>query len=153
MSVRLLKIGIPTFLILYALIGYYSQFSKEGEVYPFFSWQLFTRTPNLIETFYSIRITEANGKKIDSPQPYLPNDAILSSQIQPTEYWILFQFLGRAHQSNDEVGINKYSSLLNKSFTSRHVRYELVSVTRDNIDYWKNHRYIDIKLLATYYAD
>ena len=153
MGTTLLKISIPVLLIGYAVAGYYSQYSYEGEMYPFFAWQLFTHVPERIGSEYSIRVLEIQGRKIDAPVPYSAQDGFLSGKNQPTEYWLMFQFLGRAYQEGDEANIAKYRSVLEKCFTAYPVRYELVLATKDAIDYWKYKTYISVHPLAAFYAN
>ena len=66
MSYTFLKKGLVIFFIIYALSGFY--FTKaDNEVYPFFSWDLFSRIPGETYEDFDILIHQIGTKEINPP--------------------------------------------------------------------------------------
>lgn len=115
----------------------------EREYYPFFSWFLFDRVPGGIQSEFALRTTLA-GKTILYPPMILGEhmQSFLDNSIEPTEYWNLINYTAWALLGNNNADAEKYRSMLEVNFTIRPLEYEIVRVTYNPIERWRQRTYI-----------
>ena len=89
------KILILLFLLLYFVAGLFARNAPGAEVYPFFSWFLFTKVPSFTETEYTIRFLTHEEEVFTPPLLFKEASSLYSQTIHsPTEYLGIIQFLG-----------------------------------------------------------
>ena len=69
---------IPAFLVLYIVMLPLNALIEDdhGEIFPFFSWRLFTRVPDWYTTEYGLLVHSVEGLEVDEPFYLIPSDDI-----------------------------------------------------------------------------
>ena len=140
MSYSLLKKIITVMFLVYFVVGIATQHITHGErtVYPFFSWYLFYKVPERIQTDFAVRVQSVQGEYFD---PSLPledeTDLYNSRRYNSTQYYYMIQYFGRSVERKDL----EESTLLKKKFDEQFVKlpvtYILVKRHFNPIDLWK----------------
>lgn len=77
---RLVKIAIPIFLVAYLLMVPLRLVVPHSEVYPFFAWTLFSRTPGWFVTENALLVHSVDGYPVDGAQYLIPGNKNLKDQ-------------------------------------------------------------------------
>jgi len=148
MSYNVLKFLIFSFLVVYFVVGKYTERLPEAEWYPFFSWTLFSKIPALNEE-YAVRIHEYEGKIFDPPIFFSQTQGVYSvSNTSITEYHFMIQLLGRSLKRNQEDEIIRRRQIFEANFLSHPVIYEVVKIKYDSIKYWKTGVMLGVESVA-----
>ncbi len=152
MSPGTLKYATVLMLIGYALTGLWTRRLPEGERYPFFSWFLFNRIPQISETAYNIRILEAGGTPLQPPVTFKDAAPFFSTvDNSPAAYYQLIQELGQALAAHDTLEGHRVQKVLDQHFTAP-VLYEVLKVTYNPIEYWRSAQWQEAVRLAVFKA-
>ena len=127
--------GIRLFLIFYFIGGLLSALTPRHEVFPVFSWFLFSITPNP-ETKFALRLHEIGGKSLEPPRNYERAEGIVNEPKSIRVYQMV-QGLGKAEERRDREEITRIRSMLEKNFILTPCRYELLAMTYDPVKRWK----------------
>ena len=153
MSYKLLRKIIMAFLIFYFSVGLFARYLSDGveDVYPFFSWFLFSKVPARIQIDFAIRIHEFAEKRFEPPIFFEKAKGIYDkTSYSTTDYYHLVQLLGMSLQSNRMNEVKRLRRELEKNFLSYPVVYEVVELKFNPIERWKTGQFIGIKSLVTF---
>jgi hypothetical protein len=137
MSYPTLKKFVLSSLALYFVIGVCVNYlTPTREVYPFFSWNLFSGIPNVgHETVLEILLYE--GTEYDPPLQAAENAFVFQYAHQtPNYYRPLITDLGNAIKSHDAPRIADDRKKLERVFPPSPVRYRIVEITYDPLERW-----------------
>ncbi|MDP2735831.1 MAG: hypothetical protein Q8P12_06515 [bacterium] len=145
------KLLLVSFLLFYFVAGIYTARLPGGEWYPFFSWFLFPTTPLPQQTDHSIRFLAVAGKELDPPLLLHENHGLLSLEAHSsTEYLGIVRMLGESMERRDQKGVEHYREQLEKNFLYRPVRYELVKITFNPIERFRNGTILKVTSVKTF---
>lgn len=117
------------------------RYKFSGEIYPIFSWFLFSETPNKVQRF-SVIISEYDGKKFDPPLPWHKVMELISgTRVSGARFHsaiVLVQRIGDAHINSDK---NKFTEL-RKQFEgifleNRPTKYQIIEESYNPLEKWK----------------
>ena len=147
-SLRQLRSRLILILVVYFFTGTVSQKLIPGvdEVFPFFGWSLFSRTPNEGRR-YTILIEEHNGQKIDPPVVFLqaPDSIVTGNRYIGRK---VIGRLGRATKRDHKKQVKRYRKVLESNYLQGQVRYELIFERYDPIEKWETGESIEFVSLA-----
>ena len=106
---------------------------KDEEVFPFFSWSLFSRIPNRGYQ-YSVQITEYNGQII-KPVLFQKASSIVNKS-HSSEPDRIIQNMGKNFDKNTQE-FEKMKNLLEGNYLGNTTKYNLVLLTYDPLQKWK----------------
>ena len=122
------------------------------EVWPIFSWNLFTKVPAAHSGDYDIRIVDGQGLRVRTPA-YFEDARTETDQSREIQAYQTLQNWGRAHRNHDvagETAVRKRFEALYLGGLS-HVRYEFVQRIWDIRTRLEcPHCFTAIRVLATY---
>lgn len=145
-----LKRLIATTVILYFVIGNFSWYRYQIEIFPIYSWDLFSYIPNLA-TDYGLKINAINHTDLDQPAYFqeLNNyfdeaDSIIAVTV--------IQNLGHAIENNDAEAIDNLRLQIESIYFSNHdhVQYEITKRTYYANERWRSGKFEDERGLAVY---
>lgn len=145
MSYNFLKRSIILFLIIYAFAGFF--FTRDNkEVYPFFSWDLFSRVPG--ETFedFDLLIHKIGDKEFNPPVFFKQTEGLYDkrdTRIGNYHPLIINLALSVKDQNLDEIFRNR--SILESKFLLHPVEYEVVTVKFNTIERFETGRILEIR--------
>ncbi|MEM8861795.1 MAG: hypothetical protein AAGD96_26025 [Chloroflexota bacterium] len=144
------KSVIATVVILYFVIGNFSWGVFRHEIYPIFSWELFSLVPNL-EVDYGLQIISMNESSLEKPTYFqeLPNDFKDAESIIA---FFVIQDLGKAIDANDQEAIIDLRDQIETTFFSskNNVEYAVVKRSYHPVDRWKTGKFEEEILMVTY---
>ena len=125
--------NLPLFLPF--LIGIGSQLLIKREIFPIFSWFLFSRTPNQ-ETHFKIVIYKHNNQTLNPPISFhqAPQSIAQSGVISAT---FVIDKLGNSYLQGKQEDIKKQRQILENNYLNGNVEYELIRESFDPIKKWK----------------
>lgn len=153
MTYEALKKYLLLFLIIYFSTGLLARYFSEGteDVYPFFSWFLFSKVPSRIQTDFAIRIHQFGGKQFEPPIFLEKAEDIYDTTLYSTaEYHRLIQQLAMSAKQNRSEETEYFRSKLEKTFVAHPVVYEAVEIKYNPIDRWKRGQLIKVKSIAIF---
>lgn len=131
-----LRKGLFFLILIYFSVGMASFLTAKKEIFPFFSWSLFSVVPNP-SPHYEIIIHQHNGKKLASPKSlYEAPSSIVNRSSAGAKFVI--RDLGKAYLEDNKEEVIRLRTLLEKNFLKGNIKYELVSQVYDPIKRWKN---------------
>jgi hypothetical protein len=137
---NILKKTIVTFLIGYFLIGVSLEFfHPSGEIFPFFSWGLYTKVPQTPKTSYFLTPLEVQGKGTAGPS------SILRWQIysfQANSYGTLINKIGRGLETKDHALLSDSLRIAVPTFLDCDSVYVVDKLTYDPIDFYLHRTYL-----------
>lgn len=152
MSYNAIKIFLVTVIISYFYVAFYvTSHVPEGEVYPFFSWFVFTRVPPESNTEYTLKILEYEGRKLDPP--IFLKDAYktyLTPSIAPPTYNYIVQSLADNVIAEQPDKVEQYRNALEGGFLSREAVYEIVEIRFDTLEYYKTGKFYESESVAIF---
>lgn len=130
-----LKLWFGLLLSSYFLIGIGSHFLLHREVFPIFSWFLFSRTPNQV-TRFTIIIFKHNDNILDPPVLFneAPQSIASSRDINAN---ITINNFGFAYVQNHRERIDEKQKLVEDAYLNGEVEYGLVRETYDPYEKYK----------------
>jgi hypothetical protein len=143
---RITKLWLSTFLAVYFVIGLITEVYPGREVFPFFSWFLFTLAPQAGER-YALILHEVNGTVVDPPRIYQDADGLVPN-VQSDKMAELIQRLGAAIEQGETGQERQFRQLLEANYLFPNTRYDIVRIDFDPVVRWKTGRYT-IKPLKT----
>ena len=123
-------------LIAYFAGGIWAERLPGHEVYPVFSWFLFTHVP-AESLWFTIVIHKVDGQAVDPPVDYQDAAAIVPDPHSVTANYVI-QRLGRDIVYRHGRGVERIRELLERDYLPRNTEYDLVRVKYHPIRSWKN---------------
>jgi|GEM_PF-2227216 hypothetical protein len=149
MSYVALKKVVLVSLTLYAASAWYAHFFAPNEnLYPLFSWNLFSYIPNEVQT-YTITILSYNHTIYNPPLAFDKKLFLLSSvNRSPNEFIWEIGELGRAFEAQDTDAIKRGRTLVETLFRGMPARYEVHHATYDPLTYWKTDAFKEMRMIG-----
>ena len=134
-DLKKLKSFLEIVLISYFLMGIGMQLSFGRELFPIFSWFLFSRTPNRAVNFTIIIYTH-NGRELTPPISFhkAPKSIADSESINANS---VIKKLGNSVLQGSESQIIKNRKILERNYMYGNIEYALIKETYDPIQKWK----------------
>lgn len=138
MSYAVLKKVVLASLTLYVASAWYTHFFAPNEnLYPLFSWNLFSHIPNEVQT-YTIAILSYNHTTYNPPLAFDKKLFLLSSvHRSPNEFTWAIGELGRALATQDTDAVKTYRTLVEVLFRGMPAQYEVRHAIYDPITLWE----------------
>lgn len=142
---------IAATVTVYVLMGYGTQMLGYGELFPFFSWDLFSTIPQAERSDYGLQIVAVNNTPLVEPL-YYENAAQWFAQPNSIEAYVLIQSLGNALVSSDPGSTRTVRKQLESIYMGKVVNAEYRIVRRkfDIRQRWLEHRFLSEENLATF---
>lgn len=135
-----MRIFVISFLILYFILGKSTDYFRTGEIFPIYSWQLFSFVPQKTITEFAIEIQELQGKKLETPQLFQNMRSIIPGASLFTAYRTI-QNLGRAQTRNNSIKTEKLKKQFEDLYLKLPAKYDLIQITFDPLERWENGTY------------
>jgi hypothetical protein len=134
---RSLERRLVFLVLVYAVAGVVSQKLVPGvdEIFPFFSWSLFSGVPNRVDD-YTILIDEQDGRTLDPPVELLRAPASIAMGNRSIARKVI-QNLGSAQESGDTAEAARLARVLESEYLRGRVRYRLVFERYEPLVKWK----------------
>ena len=149
---RRIKILIISILIAYSIVGIILQLFVSGrnEIFPVFSWALFSRVPNKIIE-YNIVITSVDGQPLHTVLTYNKASEWFTKSNSINAYYVI-QTLGRAVYSGDANQVKEVRKYFEPLYLGdvNTVEYELIKLTIDPLKLKKYGLVENIQNLASF---
>jgi len=138
MSYAVLKKVVLVSLMFYAASAWYAHFFAPNEnLYPLFSWNLFSYIPNEVQT-YTITILSYSHTVYNPPLAFDKKLFLLTSvNRSPNELIWEIGELGRALKAQDTDAIKRGRTLVETLFRGVPTRYEVYYATYDPLTHWE----------------
>ena len=134
----------------YALFGILLEYYIHREIYPVFSWSLFSIMPNPKKE-PTIYVHEMRGVTYDPPLSFTDMKFIFDEIGQsPTQYTAFIRTLGAALKNDNIAEIAKERRKIEALFGDEPYRYDVVLSTYDPVHFYKTHTAIEEHLMATF---
>ena len=150
---RNLIVFIPTFFVFYASIAHLGGFTtSKKEIFPFFNWSLFTYVSdsrNLIE----VEVLAIGGKELNSPTRFFELDNFFrAAKGRNATVKKLLERIYSAKVRGEDEEFENLRGVLESNYLSDQsaIAYQLVLVSYNPIDRWKNGTVTFKKVLGTY---
>ncbi len=114
---------------------------------PFYSWFLFDKVPNKSATI-ELKLLSSGEKVFDPPLAFNKAKGIVTNP-RSTQARLVIQKIGEALVRGNINEAERLRRLFEKVFLKIPAKYELVLVTYDPLERWKNAR-VDTKILKTF---
>lgn len=154
MPYNALKIFLASIIISYFYAAFYAtSHVPEGEVYPFFSWFVFTRVPQKLNTEYAVKIAEYGNRKLDPPVFFADARGIyVKNSVALPTYNYIIQSLGANVEAGQPSKIKQYREALEESFLSLPVVYEIVRIEFDTLELWNTGKFSEVGNVTAFTA-
>ncbi len=144
-SVQRLKYALASIVVLYALIAVGLRFlwpSGPTEVFPIFSWDLFSVVPGSVVVDYGVKITAVDGTALDPPL-YFEQATAYFKQAHSVDASVIIGRLGTNCQGRNDPNL-PIADYFNTVFLADHalVEYTVMQRTYDLLDRWHNQQFI-----------
>lgn len=137
MSLRALRRWMILIVIVYFFAGSASQKLVPGvdEIFPFYGWSLFSKVPDLAET-YTLVIDRHRGRKVEPPVDLLhaPETMVAGNRYIARK---VIQKLGRAHDRGETAEVARLRQLLESNYLRGKVRYEILYERYHPLEKWR----------------
>lgn len=136
------------FICTYFLVGMITGFLGAKEIYPFFSWNLFSYVPNMTSE-YAIIVYEYDDITLSPPQLYQQAKGILRQSNSITAYYLIQDF-GRAYENKERGEAERLQKLFEANYIEAPAKYRLIRIFFNPLERWKTGKYqiINIKDFA-----
>ena len=134
-----LKTFLLAVLATYTIGGFLAEVLLGHATYraiPFFSWSLFSLTPNRVET-YAVRIHEYQGQTLNPPLDFAVAHGIIDRPESPKARTLIQNF-GRRLEAGDDKGARELRRTFETVFLAPLMRYEVVRLDYDPIERWRS---------------
>jgi hypothetical protein len=132
---RRLKLGMVLFVALVFFGGLASGPRRNNETFPFYSWFLFSLTPQAKDK-YAIKVTQYGPHRFKPARFYEHLVGVLGQPHSPTAHKII-QRLGEAVKRGDEEEVAKQRRLLEDNFMPGPSQYWLAEIFYDPVVRYK----------------
>lgn len=134
----------------YLVIGYTTWALRMPEIFPIYSWDLFSYTPTEIKTDYSLRIVKINGQPLQPPV-YFEQGRRWFSKANTIEASVVIQALGQAAKEGDPKRVTDVRVSLEPLFLAGagRVEYDVVERRYNPLQRWQNGIFLEETTLAT----
>lgn len=142
------NIFVIGFISLYFLFGMLTALLGAKEIFPFFSWSLFSFIPNENRE-YAIIVYEYDGIIVSPPQLFQQLFQEAKGIIRQSDSIIahnLIQDFGNAYEGNEIRKAEKIRKLFNANFIKTPAQYSLIRIIYNPIERWKTGKYEFIKI-------
>lgn len=148
---RHLQWGITLFILLYVVVGYTTWLRQRPEIFPFFSWDLFTYVPTQVKQDFSLSIVAIGGQPLAEPV-YFEQAKTLFAKADAIEAMDAIQNLGLAVSANDPAEIARVRAYLEPLFLSDAGAVEYTLVTRwfNPLERWETGVFVREQPLMTF---
>lgn len=151
MPYNVLKIFLVSVIVLYFYAAFHYNDTPTGELYPFFSWFVFTIVPSEFETEYTIRILEYDDKQMHPPVFFKDAyEEYFKKYLGIPRYNYMIQTLGESIEAGRAAEIQQRREALEKFFPPQHVVYEIVEVRFNTFKYWESGEFIEVESIAVF---
>lgn len=127
LNLRRLQKMLSIFVFMYLVVGIATV--KVGEIFPVFSWSLFSQIPSKNQRQFDIFIHGNNEKSINPPIQFNQAPDFTVKNQKNTAAVNLIQQLGIAYTTNNEEEFIQLQTLFEKNYLMDKVKYELISET------------------------
>ena len=149
MSYGRVKLALFLGMAIYALIAV-SIRGVTQDVYPVFSWSLFSHIPQPKVKFF-MEIQQLGMDTYDPPLRFSQTKFVFDDiKRSPTDYDVPLQRLGEAIGEGDAWRIQKIRERLEKMFGERAFNYVVVEAKIDPMVYWKTGKYEVIRFMGEF---
>ncbi len=139
MSYRFVKLFAAISLGVYAFMGAYAMRFPAREMYPFFSWSLFSTIPQNLEV-YTMEVHRIGVTTYDPPLKFREMREIFAAVDQsPTQYFAPIQSLGRALYAGESGA--RARARVESIFQGQEFEYSILRIKYDPVDYWRTGQY------------
>ena len=152
---RRLKILAAVVLCGYAVaaVAVKAAFRHEREVFPLFSWSLYSTAPRE-EADYGLRIMEVGGGALNPPL-FVEDAKTFFPYVNQAQLIATVQFLGRALDSGNTEAVKRYRHLLERHHLRGRgaVHYEIVRRRYNTLARWSSGEIKSVSTVATLSTD
>lgn len=144
---------IYIFLLFYFSMGLGARFLSQGaeDVYPFFSWFLFSKVPARIQSDFSMLIHQLGQEKFDPPIFFEEVAELYDTSIYSrTEFHTLIQRLALSIKGARQKEAMSFRGSLEKKFQARPVVYEIVERGFDVMERRKERKFLYIRSIIKF---
>jgi hypothetical protein len=140
---RALKRWIAAVIIGYFLLGTTTNLTIHREIFPIFSWDLFSSIPAPQGSDYGIKILAVDGVALNPPVYFEKADTIFA-KAHSIDAYSSIALLGGAVAANDQAAIDAQRAVFEPVFLSdrKNVRYVVVQRTYDLLERWQSNTFI-----------
>jgi hypothetical protein len=130
------KWGGLSFLVAMVLIGYAAIPLPGNELFPFYSWSMFSLVPSEKNAF-TVFIHEVNGQPLLPPREFQQAGQLVHAPHSVVAYKVI-QKLGDAYKNGTPQAQAQMKELFEKNYLPQPMRYALVHMNYDPLTRWKN---------------
>jgi len=142
-----------SFLGVYFLFALFLHGTPYQDLYPFFSWSLFSTIPNPKEE-YTIEISQFGANVYDPPLTFSETKFIFDEINQsPTEYTPRIRNLGRAIESYDIQKAERLEREMSALFSGKEFAYTLLKINLHPLQLWETGRYEIIEVVGAFSSE
>ena len=131
----------------YFFIGISSHLFLKKEIFPLFSWFLFSKTPNQITSF-TIILYKHNGQILEPPIFFHQAPKTMADSGAIAANSVINQ-LGRKYRQGNQSQVRNQRKLLEENYLKGEIEYGLIQETYEPIERWKNGK-VNQKLLVKF---
>jgi len=127
------RLGFLALLLLALLLGFDPPIRSSQEIFPFYSWSMYSTVPN-IEVFYSVTLISTSDLNIG------PDSDLRESGIKGTETALcshIVQQLGRSIATRNTGNIKKWRHQLERLYLPEGTLYQVISEKQTPMQRWK----------------
>lgn len=136
-TLRRLRWQLACLVLVYCFAGAASQKLVPGvdEIIPFFGWSLFSKAPNK-DSRYTLLVHRHEAEIFEPPVSFLhaPDTIVIGNRYVGRK---VIQRLGRAVERGEAARVGDLRRLLEESYLSGRVRYELIFERYDPVRKWR----------------
>ena len=154
-SYRRLKLLVAAILCGYAAAALVLKVTlrREGEVFPLFSWSLYSKVPGE-DADYAVRILSVAGAALDPP--LFPQEAqSFFTGTEPSAAFMTMQRLGEALEKRDADEVKAHRRLLEEHHLRGRgiIRYEIVRRRFNTLARWSSGGFTSVRTVAVLSTD
>lgn len=153
MPYRSLKILLILFLLIYFLVGLYARTirTEDEDLYPFFSWFLFSVVPARVQEDYIIKIVEYRGSQVNPPALVEKTSGIFNKSRSLAEYFQMTRNLGVAVSQGQAEQVKRLRVHIETNlFSGKPLTYAVYRVTYSPIERFKTGQLLSSQELAIF---
>jgi len=112
---------------------------KKREIFPLFTWSLFSTTPSSQKMDIGLYVTEIDGERIDPSLDFMVSRSRFNYAGDITAYHVI-QKLGHAINRKNEEREQSFRGLVEKKYlksAQSDISYQIVQRTYDPVERWK----------------
>ncbi len=129
------KWGFILFLVAVLVIGYAAIPLPGNEIFPFYSWTMFSLVP-AEQNGFAVFILEEGGNVLNPPLEFQQAGSRVGGQNSVVAYRDI-QNMGKAYLAGDTQRFEELRQLFEKNYIHVGTRYQLMKMNYDPITRWK----------------